>query len=125
MRDPVPHRTEPRGDKAIAPLSAMPLLRHETGIKQDTKVLGDCRAAHLEVCSNVADRALGFGEQIQHLASRTMADRCEHIMLALRSHNHAASISKQLLTCQAQGELLCEKQCDIYGMKWLPTGCSA
>src|SRR5262245_17190629 len=27
VRDPVPHRTEPRGDEAIAALSAMPLLR--------------------------------------------------------------------------------------------------
>ena len=41
MRDPVPHRTEPRGDEAIAALSAMPLLRQETRIKQDAEVLGD------------------------------------------------------------------------------------
>jgi hypothetical protein len=40
VRDPVLHRTEPRGDKAIAALSAMPLLRHQTGIKQDAEVLG-------------------------------------------------------------------------------------
>jgi hypothetical protein len=32
VSDPVPHRTEPRGDEAIVALSAMPLLRHETGI---------------------------------------------------------------------------------------------
>src|SRR5262249_21050770 len=49
MRDPVPHRTEPRRDEAIAPLPAMPLLRHETGIKQDAEVLGAGWAAHLEM----------------------------------------------------------------------------
>ena len=108
MRDPVPHRTEPRGDEAIAPLSAMPPLGYETGIAQETKVLGDGGAAHFEVCSNVADRALGFSEQIQHLASRTMADRCEHIRLAIDSHDHGAIIRKQLLTCQAQLQRLSE-----------------
>jgi hypothetical protein len=102
MRDPVPHRTEPRGDEAIAPLSAMPPLGYETGIAQETKVLGDGGAAHFEVCSNVADRALGIDEQIQHLASRTVTDRCEHIGLAIGNHDHAANIRKKMLTCQAQ-----------------------
>ena len=49
VRDSVRHRTEPRGDEAIAPPSGTPLLSHETGIKQDAEVLGDGRAAHLEV----------------------------------------------------------------------------
>ena len=35
MRDPLPHRTEPCGDEVIATLSAVPLLRHEAGDKQD------------------------------------------------------------------------------------------
>src|SRR5262249_51854004 len=91
MRDPVPHRAESFGDEAVAAFAAVPPLGYETGIVQDTKVLGDGGAAHFEVCSNVADRAPGFGEQIQHLASRTMADRCEHIGLAIGSHDHAAN----------------------------------
>jgi hypothetical protein len=40
VRDPVPHRTKPRGDEAMAVLSAMKLLCHETGIKQNAEVLG-------------------------------------------------------------------------------------
>jgi hypothetical protein len=59
LRDPVPHRTELRGDEAIAPLSAVPLLRHETGIKQDAEVLGDSRSAHLEMSRNRIDGAVG------------------------------------------------------------------
>jgi len=64
MRNPVPHRTEPRGDEAIAPLSAMPLLRHETGTKQDAEVLGDSWAAHLEVSRNRVDRTVDLDEEI-------------------------------------------------------------
>jgi len=37
MRDPVPHRTELFRDEAITPHSAMPLLGHETGIKQERR----------------------------------------------------------------------------------------
>ena len=102
MRDPLAHRAESFGDEAVAAFAAMPPLGDETGIEQDTKVLGNGGTAHFEVRSNVVDRALGFGEQVQHLASRTMADRCEHIGLAIGSHDHAANIRKQLLTCQAQ-----------------------
>jgi hypothetical protein len=41
VRDPVPHRTEPRRDEAKAARSAVPLLRHETGIQEDAEVLDD------------------------------------------------------------------------------------
>jgi hypothetical protein len=88
-------------------------------------VLGDGGAAHFEVCSNVADRALGFGEQIQHLASRRMADRCEHIGLAIGSHHHVAIIRKQLLTCQAQVYPLSESNAMTVEAEWLPGECSA
>jgi hypothetical protein len=64
VRDPVPHRTESLGDEAIAALSAMPLLRHETGIKQDAKVLGDGRAAHLELSRKRVSGAVGLEEEI-------------------------------------------------------------
>jgi hypothetical protein len=57
MRDPDPHRTEPRGEEMIGPLSAMPLFRHETGIKQDAEVLGDRWAAHLRMPRNRVDGA--------------------------------------------------------------------
>ena len=46
VREPVPHRTKPRGDETIAALPAMPLFRHETGVKQDAEVLGNGWAAH-------------------------------------------------------------------------------
>jgi len=64
VRDPVPHRTEPRGDEAIAALSAMPLLGHETGIKQNAEVLGNGWEAHLEMSGNRVNGAVGLDEEI-------------------------------------------------------------
>src|SRR5262249_39717597 len=95
MRDPVPDRTEPRGDEVIATLSAMPLLRHEAGIEQDAEVLGDGRAAHLEVLCNRVHGAVGLDEQIQHPATRRMADCPEDSLLAIGSPHHAANIRKE------------------------------
>ena len=102
MRDPVPHRTEPRGDEAIAPLSAMPLLRHETGIKQNAEVLGDGWAAHLEMSRKRVDGAGGLDEEVEHPAPCRMADCCEDVGLAIGSHHHAANIRMRLLTCQTE-----------------------
>ena len=95
VRDPVPHRTEPRGDEAIAALSAMPLLCHEIGIKQDAEVLGDGRAAHPEMSRNRVDGAVGLDEQIQHPATRRMTDCPEDNLLAIGSPHHAANIRKE------------------------------
>lgn len=100
MREPVPHRPEPRGDEVIAPLSAMPLLRHETGIKQYAKVLGDGGAAHLEMSRNRVDGAVGLDEEIEHPATRGMANRPKDIRFTIGNHHHAASIRKQSLTRQ-------------------------
>jgi hypothetical protein len=85
VREPVPHRTEPRGDEALAALSAMPLCRHETGIEQDAEVLGDGWAAHLEASRNRVHGAVGQGEQIQYPASRRMTDCPKDSLLAIRS----------------------------------------
>ena len=90
MRDPVPHRAESFGDEVIAPLSAMPLLRHETGIKQDAEVLGDGGSAHLEMSRNRVDGPVGFDEQIEHPATCGMANCPKDIRLAIRSNHHAA-----------------------------------
>jgi hypothetical protein len=84
-RDLVPNEAEPRGDEAIAALSAMPLLGHETGIEQDAEVLGDGRAAHLEMTRNRVDGAVGLGEEIEHPAPRGMADHSKDIGLAMGS----------------------------------------
>ena len=100
--DPVPHLAELSGDEMVAAFATVPLLGQETGIEQDAKVLGDRRAAHFEMGRNLADRKLGFGEQIQHLAPRTMADRHEHIGLAIWGYDHAPNIGKQFLTSQVQ-----------------------
>jgi hypothetical protein len=94
MSDPLPHRTEPRGDKAIAPFSAMPLLGHETGIKQDAEMLRNSRAAHLELCRNRVDSAVGLDKEIEHPAPRGMADCPEDILFAIESRNHGLSIGK-------------------------------
>jgi hypothetical protein len=80
----------------------MPLLRHQTGIKQDAKVLGDGRAAHLELSRNRLDGAVGLEEEIQHPATRGMANCAKDIRLALGNHHHVANIRKQTLTRQVE-----------------------
>ena len=55
---------EPTWDEAIAAFSTMPLLRHETGIKQDAEVLGDGWAAHLELSRNRVDGTVGLDKEI-------------------------------------------------------------
>src|SRR5262249_17765133 len=102
MRHPVPHRAEPRGDEAIAPLSTMPLLRHETGVKQDAEVLGDGWSAHPELSRNRVDRTVGLDKEIEHPATRGMADCPKDILLAIESHHHVANIRKQTLTRQVR-----------------------
>ena len=102
MRDPVPHRAESLGDETIVPLSAMPLFRHETGIQQDAKVLRDGRPADLEMSRNRVDGAVGVEEQIEHPATRGMADCSKDILLTIENHNHGAIIRKQTLTRQVQ-----------------------
>ncbi len=89
VRDPVPHRTEPRGDEAIAALSAKPLLRHETGIKQDAEVLAEGWAAHLEMSRNRVDGAVDLDWEISHPATRGMANCPEDIRLAIGRHHHS------------------------------------
>jgi len=42
----------------------MPLLGHETGIKQDAEVLGNGWAGHLEMSRNRVNGAVGLDEEI-------------------------------------------------------------
>jgi hypothetical protein len=60
LEEAVSHRTEPRGDEAIAPLPTIALLGHEIGGKQDADMLGDGWAAHREMSRNRVDGAVGF-----------------------------------------------------------------
>src|SRR5258707_15485950 len=99
--DPVPHRAESFGDNAVAPFAPVALLGQETSIEQDAEVLGDGRAAHFKMRGDVVDRAFGVGEQIQHLPSRTMTDRCEHIGLVIGYHDHAAIYVSDCLPVKA------------------------
>src|SRR5262245_6209177 len=119
MREPVAHRAELLRDEAVAALAAVPLLGHQTGVEQDTEVLGDGWAAHREVSRNVADGALGFGEEVEHPATRRMADRSKDIGLALGSRHHAAIIRKQMLTCQDRIDPPFHGPFD----RWAGTGC--
>ena len=98
MRDPLPHRAESFGDEVVAPLSAMPLLRHETGIEQDAQVLGDGGPAHLEMSRNRVDGAVGLDEEIEHPATRGMANCPKDIWLRIWSHHQVANVRKQVLT---------------------------
>src|SRR5262245_9483552 len=102
MRDPVPHRAELFRDEAIAPLSAMPLLRHETGIKQDAEALGGGWAAQPEMSRNRVDGAVALDKEIEHPATRGMANCPKDIRLAIGSLHHVADIRKETLTRQVQ-----------------------
>jgi hypothetical protein len=101
MPDPVPHRAEPRGDEVVMPLSAMSLLRHQTGIQQNAEVLGDGGPTHLEMSRNRAHGPVGLDEEIQHPPSRGMANRPKDIRLAIGGQHHAFYICKKTLTRQA------------------------
>src|SRR5712692_5598855 len=80
----------------------MPLLRHETGIKQDAEVLGDGWAAHLEMSRNRVNEAVGLDKEIEHPATRGMANCPKDIRLAIGSHHHAVNIRKETLTLQVR-----------------------
>jgi hypothetical protein len=94
VRDPSPHRAEPRGDETIAALSAMPLPRHETGINQDAEVLGDGWAAHLDSSRDRVGGAVGLDEEIEHPATRGMTNGTKVIRLATGRRHRAANIRK-------------------------------
>jgi hypothetical protein len=78
MGDPVPHPTEPCGDEAIAPLSAMSLLRHETGIKQDALVPADGWEAHLEMSRSRVKGAVGLNKERSNICRIERQDRRLH-----------------------------------------------
>jgi hypothetical protein len=84
----------------ITPLSAMALLRHQSGIKQDAEVLGDGRAAHLEMPGNRVDGAVGLDKKIEHPPTTGMANCSKDIRLAIGSHYHGVNVRKETLTRQ-------------------------
>jgi len=102
LRDPVPDWGEAFRDESVTAFAAVAPFGYKTSIKQNAKVLRDGRATHVEVCRDDAHGPLGYGQQIEHPASRPMADRCEHIRLAAASQDHTANMRKQSLTCQVQ-----------------------
>ena len=101
MRDPVPHRAELFRNEAVAAFAAVPLLGDETGIEQDAKVLGDGGAAHLELSRDRVDRAVGLDEEIQHSATRGMANCPKDIGLAIgrREFKDFALVATTLFSC--------------------------
>lgn len=94
LRDPLPNRSETRGDEAVATLSAMSLFCHETGIEQNTKMLRDGRSAHLKLRRDRVDGTVGFNKEIKHPAARGVTNRPKHIRLAIGSRQHASNIRK-------------------------------
>ena len=94
VRHPVPYGPELRRDEAIAAFSTMPLLGHEAGIEQDAEVLRDGRPAHLEMSRNPADGAVGINEEVEHQATRGMANSRKNIRSAIGSCYHATIIGK-------------------------------
>src|SRR5262249_39621244 len=102
MRDPIAHRAESFGDETVATLPAVSPLGYKSGIEQDAEVLRNGRPAHLEMSRNRVDGAVGLDQEIEHPATRGMADRSEHIGLAIGSHHHVAIIRKKTLTRQVR-----------------------
>jgi hypothetical protein len=88
----------------VTTFAAMPLLRHQSRIKQDAKMLGDRRATHLEVTCYGVDSPVFRCQQVKHLSSCWMTDRREDIRFVFEC-NHANSIGKRLLTCQVRREI--------------------
>lgn len=105
MREPVPHGGQTFGDEVVAAFAAVPLLGHQTGVKQDAEVLGDRRAAHLKVARNRVDGAIGFRQQVEHMPPRGMADGPKDVWRAIGSSDHATNIGKQYLTRQLRDSL--------------------
>src|SRR5207245_8046040 len=99
-RHPGPYGAELRRDEAIAAFSTMPLLGHEAGIEQAAEVLRNGWAAHLEMSRKRVDGAVGLDEQIQHPASRRMADCPKDRLLVIGSPHHGVIMRKQQLTKQ-------------------------
>lgn len=102
LRNPFPHRSELGRDQPIVPLSALPLFRHESSIQQDAKVLRYSRPAHLEMSRDRLDGSVGLKQEIQHPATRGVADGPEDIRLTFINGYHAATICKKTLTSQAR-----------------------
>src|SRR6266498_1464162 len=92
MRDPVPHRTELLGGEAVAALPTVPLFGDQAGVEEDAQVLGDRRAAHLEVRRDRIDRAVAIGEQVEYPAPGRMADRSEDFG---RSEEHTSELQSR------------------------------
>jgi hypothetical protein len=73
----------------------MPVLRYETGIEQDAEVLGEGWTAHLELSRNRVHGAVGLDKEIQHPATRKMANGPKDIRgiwFAIGSYRHVANI---------------------------------
>ena len=119
MRDPVPHGLKPRGHDTVATLPAAALLGYKSGIEQDAKMLGDGWAAYLEMSRDRVDRAVGLDEEIEHPAPRGMTNCGKDIGLAIGSHHHAASIGKNMLTCQGASRTLARLRCGLRGSRCL------
>lgn len=94
VRDPVPHRTETLGDKAVAALPPVPLFGDEADFEEDAQMLRDGRAAHLEVRCNFVDWSVAVGEQVEHTASGRVTDRSKDLAFALGCRHTVTIMSK-------------------------------
>lgn len=92
--NPIPNRSQPLGNQAIAIFPTMPRFGHKTGGQQDSEMLGNGRPAHLEMAGDAIDRALAFSEQVQDLSSYGAADGTESLRLLLVGKNHGKIIGK-------------------------------
>lgn len=115
MREPVTYRSELLGCESVPSLPAVSLLGNEADIEEDTQVLRNRRATHLEFRRDRVHRTITFREHIEHSPARRMADRSEDLILAL--HHHQVTIRKTMLTRQSQTR----KQKDLNDL-WLLKG---
>jgi hypothetical protein len=85
----------------LAALSTAPLFVHKTGIQKDAEVPGDGWAAHLEMSCDRIHGSGGLGKEIEHQATRAMADRSKDIRAATGTCT-MRPFRKRILTRQAQ-----------------------
>lgn len=105
LREPISNRTQAFGDDLVATFPAVTFLRQEASLQQDTEVLRDGGAAHLEVLGHGVYRMVGLSKEVEHLAARGMTNRSENVGFALGTGHHPSSMRKEPLTCQDEANV--------------------
>src|SRR4029450_10877353 len=84
-------------------LPALPARDYEPCVLEDSQVLHDAEARHLQLRLKLGQRAaVTLKEQVEQEATRRVTERLKHTVLVLA---HASTIGDHTVTCQAFCEL--------------------